>query len=69
MAFIAPLLLLGTLAVAVPIVIHLFGRRRAKTVKFAAIDFLFQSDHQETYHGNWEICTTSRCIRKSNREC
>ncbi len=46
MAFIAPLLLLGTLAVAVPIVIHLFGRRRAKTVKFAAIDFLFQSDRK-----------------------
>ncbi len=46
MAFIAPLLLLGGLAVAVPIAIHLFGRRRAKVVPFAALDFLFQSNRK-----------------------
>jgi hypothetical protein len=46
MAFIAPLLLLGALAVAIPIAIHLFGRRRAKVVRFAALDFLFQSNRK-----------------------
>jgi len=40
-SFLAPLLLLGALGVAVPIVIHLIGRQRAKVVRFAAIDFLF----------------------------
>ena len=35
-----PWLLLGTLASALPIVIHLIGRRRAPTVSFAAFDFL-----------------------------
>jgi Aerotolerance regulator N-terminal len=33
-------MLLGILAVAVPIAIHLIGRRRAKVVRFAALEFL-----------------------------
>src|SRR5689334_15787080 len=33
-------MLVGLLALAVPIAIHLIGRRRAKVVKFAALDFL-----------------------------
>src|SRR5690349_19535517 len=33
-------MLVGVIALAVPIAIHLIGRRRAKTVKFAALDFL-----------------------------
>jgi hypothetical protein len=40
MGFLAPLMLIGVLALAVPIAIHLIGRRRARTVKFAALDFL-----------------------------
>ena len=40
MGFLAPLMLLGVLALAVPIAIHLIGRRRARIVKFAALDFL-----------------------------
>jgi hypothetical protein len=40
MGFLAPLMLAGILAVAVPIAIHLIGRRRARVVKFAALDFL-----------------------------
>jgi hypothetical protein len=40
MGFLAPLMLLGCLALAVPIAIHLIGRRRARVVKFAALDFL-----------------------------
>lgn len=39
----APLLLLGLLAVAVPIAIHLQDRRRARPLKFAAIDFVLRS--------------------------
>lgn len=40
MGFLAPLMLAGLAALAVPIGIHLIGRRRAKIVKFAALDFL-----------------------------
>lgn len=40
MGFLAPFMLVGLAALAVPIAIHLIGRRRAKIVKFAALDFL-----------------------------
>ncbi|HET9621894.1 MAG TPA: BatA domain-containing protein [Kofleriaceae bacterium] len=40
MGFLAPLMLVGVIALAVPIAIHLIGRRRARVVKFAALDFL-----------------------------
>ncbi|HUS64325.1 MAG TPA: BatA domain-containing protein, partial [Kofleriaceae bacterium] len=46
MSFLAPLMLLGVLGVALPIVIHLIGRRRAKRVRFAALDFLLGSDRK-----------------------
>jgi len=38
--FIAPFMLIGALAIGVPIAIHLIGRRRAKIVPFAALEFL-----------------------------
>jgi hypothetical protein len=38
--FLAPLMLIGALAVGVPIAIHLIGRKRAKVVPFAALEFL-----------------------------
>jgi hypothetical protein len=38
--FLAPFMLIGVLALGVPIAIHLIGRRRARTVKYAALDFL-----------------------------
>jgi hypothetical protein len=41
MGFLAPLMLVGAIAIAVPIAIHLIGRRRARVVDFAALDFLF----------------------------
>jgi hypothetical protein len=41
--FLAPLMLIGVLALAVPIALHLIGRQRAKVVKFAALDFLLAS--------------------------
>ena len=40
MNFLAPLMLIGAIAIAVPIAIHLIGRQRAKIVRFAALDFL-----------------------------
>jgi hypothetical protein len=46
MDFLAPLMLLGAAGVALPIVIHLFGRRRARVVRFAALDFLLGSDRK-----------------------
>ncbi len=46
MNFLAPLMLIGTLGIAVPVVLHLIGRRRARRVRFAAIDFLFGSDRK-----------------------
>src|SRR6188508_3098293 len=46
MEFLAPFMLVGLLGVALPIVIHLIGRRRARRVKFAAVDFLLGSDRK-----------------------
>ncbi|HTJ43142.1 MAG TPA: BatA domain-containing protein [Kofleriaceae bacterium] len=43
MSFLAPLMLAGLLGVAIPIAIHLIGKRRARVVKFAALDFLLAS--------------------------
>jgi hypothetical protein len=40
MGFLAPLMLAGIAAIVVPIAIHLIGRRRARVLKFAALDFL-----------------------------
>jgi len=39
-------MLIGLMAVAIPIAIHLFGRKRAKVVRFAAVDFLLGSDER-----------------------
>lgn len=43
MSFLTPLMLLGLIAIAVPIAIHLIGRSRAKIVRFAALEFLLAS--------------------------
>ena len=43
MGFLAPLMLVGVVALAVPIAIHLIGRQRARVVKFAALDFLLST--------------------------
>ena len=42
----APLMLLGRAGVAVPVAIHLFGRRRAPVRRFGAIDFLLGTDRK-----------------------
>lgn len=46
MEFLAPAMLLGLVGVAAPIVLHLIGRRRARRVRFAAVDFLLGSDRK-----------------------
>ena len=43
MEFLAPLMLLGAAGVAVPVIIHFTGRRRARVVSFAAFDFLMDT--------------------------
>ncbi|CAN5414669.1 BatA domain-containing protein [soil metagenome] len=40
MGFLAPFMLIGAIALGVPIAIHLIGRHRAKIVPFAALEFL-----------------------------
>lgn len=46
MTFETPALLLGLLAVAAPIAVHLINRRRATRVKFPALDFLARSNRR-----------------------
>lgn len=46
MSFLNPLLLWGLLAAAIPIIIHLLNRRRHRTVKWAAMDFLLKATRE-----------------------
>src|SRR6185312_14421622 len=43
MEFEHPLFLWGTLAATIPLLVHLFDRRKARPLKFAAIDFVLRS--------------------------
>ena len=42
--FLNPWMLLGAIAIASPILIHLLNKRRFKVVQWAAMDFLFEAD-------------------------
>ena len=46
MSFAAPLFLLGLLAAALPLLIHLMGRQQAPRRRFAALEFLRRSDRR-----------------------
>ena len=46
MEFVTPFMLLGLAGVAIPVAIHLVGRRKAKVVQFSALDFLLNTDRQ-----------------------
>jgi hypothetical protein len=46
MQFLAPLMLIGLLGAALPIIIHLTGRRKAPVKRFGAIDFLLGSNRR-----------------------
>jgi hypothetical protein len=42
-SFLAPLMLVGLAGILIPLAVHLIGRRRARVVRFAALDFLMAS--------------------------
>ena len=44
MNFVSPLMLIGVLAAAVPLAVHLVGKRRAPRRPFAALDFVLRSN-------------------------
>ncbi|MFO0595056.1 MAG: BatA domain-containing protein [Myxococcaceae bacterium] len=46
MSFAQPLFLLGTLAALIPLLVHLFDRRRPREVPFAALDFVLRSQRR-----------------------
>ncbi|HEX3905052.1 MAG TPA: VWA domain-containing protein [Polyangia bacterium] len=46
MHFLAPSLLLGLLAAALPFLIHRIGRRRARPIRFAAMELLLRAEHE-----------------------
>ena len=46
--FLNPIFWWGALAAAVPIIVHLIHRRRTKTVQFAMLDFILQSQKRKT---------------------
>ena len=46
MNFLAPALLLGLLAAVLPWIIHRIGRRRARPVRFAAMELLLRAERE-----------------------
>ena len=62
--FINPWMLIGGLAVASPILIHLLNKRRFKIVEWAAMDFLFQADKKNRRRVQLEnfILLMLRCL-------
>ena len=46
MSFLSPLLLIGVLGAAVPLLVHLIGRDRAPRRRFAAMDFVLRSNRR-----------------------
>jgi len=46
MSFLQPLLLWGLLAASIPIIIHLLNKRRHKTIKWAAMQFLLKATRE-----------------------
>lgn len=62
--FLNPWMLLGTLAIASPILIHLLNKRRFKIVQWAAMDFLFEADKKNRRRVQLEnfILLLLRCL-------
>jgi len=62
--FLNPWMLLGTLAIASPILIHLLNKRRFKIVQWAAMDFLFAADKKNRRRVQLEnlILLLLRCL-------
>ena len=47
MNFLNPLFLFGLAAAAIPVIIHLFTRRRPKDIPFPSLEFLFEVNQSE----------------------
>ena len=62
--FLNPWMLLGGLAVASPVLIHLLNKRRFKIVEWAAMDFLFEADKKNRRRVQLEnfILLLLRCL-------
>ena len=62
--FLNPWMLLGGLAIAAPILIHLLNKRRFKVVEWAAMDFLFEADKKNRRRVQLEnfILLLLRCL-------
>ena len=62
--FLNPWMLLGGLAIASPILIHLLNKRRFKIVEWAAMDFLFEADKKNRRRVQMEnfILLALRCL-------
>lgn len=62
--FLNPWMLLGTLAIASPILIHLLNKRRFKIVQWAAMDFLFDANKKNRRRVQVEnfILLALRCL-------
>lgn len=62
--FLNPWMLLGGLAVASPILIHLLNKRRFKIIEWAAMDFLFEADKKNRRRVQLEnfILLMLRCL-------
>ena len=62
--FLNPWMLLGGLAIASPILIHLLNKRRFKIVEWAAMDFLFEADKKNRRRVELEnlILLVMRCL-------
>ena len=62
--FLNPWMLLGGLAIASPILIHLLNKRRFKIVEWAAMDFLFEADKKNRRRVQMEnfILLLLRCL-------
>ena len=62
--FLNPWMLLGGLAVASPILIHLLNKRRFKIIEWAAMDFLFEADKKNRRRVQLEnfILLLLRCL-------
>jgi hypothetical protein len=62
--FLNPWMLLGGLAIASPILIHLLNKRRFKIVEWAAMDFLFEADKKNRRRVQLEnfILLALRCL-------
>ena len=62
MLFLAPLTLIGLLLVALPVLIHLLARRRARKVDFPSLEFLRETPSFKLHPRRIRHPSTQACI-------